>query len=113
RHRKKVNDKGRLFSRPFCFPDSGRHAPLRRSAANAEFETGPGLNPHLELGQVRLPSWQPAAQACHTFGRFFMPSLSRRHLFSAAAGAAAFAAMPRVVFAQTTPAAPAAAPAAT
>ncbi len=42
-----------------------------------------------------------------------MPTLSRRHLFSAAAGAAAFAAMPRVVFAQTTPAAPAAEPAAT
>jgi Fe-Mn family superoxide dismutase len=41
-----------------------------------------------------------------------MPSLSRRHLFSAAAGAAAFAAMPRVVFAQTS-AAPAAAPAPT
>jgi superoxide dismutase, Fe-Mn family len=38
-----------------------------------------------------------------------MPSLSRRHLFSAAAGAAAFAAMPRVVFAQTS-AAPAPAP---
>src|SRR5437879_3496797 len=36
-----------------------------------------------------------------------MPSLSRRHLFSAAAGAAAFAAMPRVVFAQAAPAAPA------
>jgi superoxide dismutase, Fe-Mn family len=41
-----------------------------------------------------------------------MPSLSRRHLFTAAAGAAAFAAMPRVVFAQAAPA-PAAAPAAT
>ena len=40
-----------------------------------------------------------------------MPSLSRRHLFSAAAGAAAFAAVPRIAFAQA-PAAPAAAPAA-
>ncbi|MBR1126305.1 superoxide dismutase [Bradyrhizobium lablabi] len=40
-----------------------------------------------------------------------MPSLSRRHLFSAAAGAAAFAAVPRIAFAQA--AAPAAAPAAT
>lgn len=38
-----------------------------------------------------------------------MPSLSRRHLFTAAAGAAAFAAMPRIAVAQ----APAAAPAAT
>jgi superoxide dismutase, Fe-Mn family len=33
-----------------------------------------------------------------------MPSLSRRHLFTAAAGAAAFAAKPRVVFAQAAPA---------
>ena len=40
-----------------------------------------------------------------------MTSLSRRHLFSAAAGAAAFAAMPRGSLAQA-PAAPAAAPAA-
>jgi Fe-Mn family superoxide dismutase len=42
-----------------------------------------------------------------------MSSLSRRHLFTAVAGAAAFAAMPRVSFAQTPAAAPAAAPAAT
>ena len=40
-----------------------------------------------------------------------MPSLSRRHFFSAAAGVAAVAAMPRLVFAQA--ATPAAAPAAT
>ena len=40
-----------------------------------------------------------------------MPSLSRRHFFSAAAGVAAFAAAPRLVFAQAPAAAPAAAPA--
>jgi Fe-Mn family superoxide dismutase len=41
-----------------------------------------------------------------------MTTLSRRHLFSAAAGAAAFAAMPRVSLAQAPATAPAAAPAA-
>jgi Fe-Mn family superoxide dismutase len=40
-----------------------------------------------------------------------MSSLSRRHLFGAAAGAAALAAMPRLAFAQAPAAAPAAAPA--
>ena len=40
-----------------------------------------------------------------------MPSLSRRHFFSAAAGVAAFAATPRLAFAQAPAAAPAAAPA--
>jgi Fe-Mn family superoxide dismutase len=40
-----------------------------------------------------------------------MPSLSRRHFFSAAAGVAALAATPRLAFAQAPAAAPAAAPA--
>ena len=42
-----------------------------------------------------------------------MPALSRRHFLGAAAGVAAVAAMPRVVFAQAAAPAPAAAPAAT